>query len=81
MFKLKKELLLSRIEFLESQLGFFTNNKKTSSSNAPQMAEANDDEKERLKKEMQELMEDRAKAEQIAKETIRFVTITKSQKY
>lgn len=57
---INQELLFSRIELLESQLIYFAA-KKTNSS----------DEEKHLKQEMQQLMEDRAKAEQLAKETLR----------
>jgi hypothetical protein len=57
-----QELLLSRIELLESQLTFVTTNKKSTNGGSDE---------QHLRQEFQDLMEDRAKAEQIAKESLR----------
>ena len=60
-----QELLLSRIELLESQLAFVNAKKAGNSAGG---------EEELLRQEIQQLMEDRAKAEHEAKESLRFPT-------
>lgn len=74
--KILKELLLSRIELLESQLLTYLNAKNAASPKNAQTTSTNCVEKEeevnQLKREIRELIEDRAKSEQLAKESIRF---------
>ncbi|KAL7072209.1 hypothetical protein ACQ4LE_008853 [Meloidogyne hapla] len=71
---INQELLLSRIELLESQLTYFNAKNSASSKNA-QTSSANAVEKEeeenQLKREIRELIEDRAKTEQLAKDSLR----------
>uniref|UniRef100_A0A915P0M8 FHA domain-containing protein n=1 Tax=Meloidogyne floridensis TaxID=298350 RepID=A0A915P0M8_9BILA len=72
---INQELLLSRIELLESQLLTYLNAKSAVSPKNAQTASTNCVEKEeevnQLKREIRELIEDRAKSEQLAKESIR----------
>uniref|UniRef100_A0A914KUB1 FHA domain-containing protein n=1 Tax=Meloidogyne incognita TaxID=6306 RepID=A0A914KUB1_MELIC len=72
---INQELLLSRIELLESQLLTYLNAKNAVSPKNAQTASTNCVEKEeevnQLKREIRELIEDRAKSEQLAKESIR----------
>lgn len=63
---INQEVLLSRIESLESQLSAYASRKTSTSA-----AASGTSEEQRMKQEIQDLMEDRAKAEQMAKEMLK----------
>lgn len=71
-----KELLLSRIELLESQLTYLNTKNATTNKNAQTTSsnaiETKDEIENELKREIRELIEDRAKTEQLAKDSLRF---------